>query len=132
MSVDWTKPIQLKSKSKEKRVVLAETGQFVVIGDGMGWETVVAKSSKASISNADYYENIPEKPKIRPRAGELWKSPARFNVFIIQDSQGLRRIFGDGSTHDGDSSSHKNWADMIHGENGWLRVYPPVEEASDV
>jgi len=61
---------------------------------------------------------------ITPEPGEVWEGDKKSSCWIYKDDDdNLRRIFTDGTGR----VINENTIQMIHNQNGWRRVFPPVE-----
>ena len=76
-------------------------------------------------------EDEPVKEEIMPKAGELWQLVEKHNLGPLPGKWFVHH--GDERQkpeiiHDHGSGSADIPLEMIHGQNGWKRVYPPVKE----
>lgn len=62
---------------------------------------------------------------ILPHSGDLWTN-ARSNtvLFIYRSGTHIKGIWSDGKTEDEPTLIH-----LQHGNDGWRRMYPPVQDA---
>ena len=65
-------------------------------------------------------------PTITPKAGELWKheeTGATYGICFTYEQEGRLRIkWGNGG------KDYSIYNPIIHGQNGWERIYPEVKE----
>ena len=65
-----------------------------------------------------------EKPEIRPeKAGELWEYEGSKTFIYRNRSDGLLHVIRDQG-----GTNPVSYSNMIHGQNGWTRLYPPVPD----
>ncbi|MCK5603539.1 hypothetical protein KAR91_16765 [Candidatus Pacearchaeota archaeon] len=94
---------------------LDEHGQFLFVGPN---KKQSGYNLKAILDN-EWYPHHEEK-EIRPEnAGELWVF-GKVHTMTVDIGDGLRAI--------DEFEDFMDRGSMVHGEDGWTRLYPPVEE----
>jgi hypothetical protein len=131
--IDWTKKVKAATDDDITTVLGVIEGMGVVKS---GTELYLVKPNGEAVCGHMTFENVPEKVKIVPESGQVWENYNCGQIhrcFISRDDggkKGLHRVYETGVVYP--MSDSPSFGDMIHGENGWTRVYPPVGETDTV
>lgn len=136
--IDWTKPVRWMTSNVDPLKV-KYVGDNIVVCDSDGDERLFRKETGTGYNGGvtQLVENVPEKPKITPKPGELWSHNATTGVFFISQYHGQLFLTWESSrpTLNREISPFTYIAEMgeplIHGKGPWTRIYPPVEESDN-
>ena len=120
----------LKETGKARKIVDTDNYAKLDTTDRLYWHGIDddCKNSPVQMVSilADNWQPYHPVEQIVPReAGELWESDAGLLCFIVENGGGLKARSQSDTLWEKEGGTFSR---LIHNQNGWTRIHPPVKE----